>query len=362
MKDIDHLHGIRLVSDSLQKFYLFNLWNVLFVSVEAADLRHVTIDQGLESLEHLEIYSPKLRRACINGSNVLRTLNIKGGKLSFLELSNCEELDMRTVRDTLFKNPRVVVLRLGCLSVDSLLLDEGLVPSLQEVCLMGDFSCEAVHVRTPSMRLFHTEADNDIITLNHIYITANHLCKVALIGTPALKTLTVQCVSVDSIELNLCSDDQLVLDSCVIQALGSIGFLRLFDCKVNLMSVSTPLARTVVLYRCHMTDYVLQMALHGCPNIAHLNLEKCRNITQVAVDALPLKFLNMFGCRDVHRLELDCPQLLAINLGQCPNVRLYLDGVEQDLAALCRQGMQIVLPGDSIRWSHDYPPQVYICS
>ena len=28
-----------------------------------------------------------------------------------------------------------------------------------------------------------------------------------------------------SIELNLCSDDQLVLDSCVIQALGSIGFL-----------------------------------------------------------------------------------------------------------------------------------------
>jgi hypothetical protein len=50
---------------------------------------------------------------------------------------------------------------------------------------------------------------------------------------PALKTLAIQCVSVDSIELNLCSDDQLVLDSCVIQALGSIGFLRLFDCKVR---------------------------------------------------------------------------------------------------------------------------------
>lgn len=206
---------------------------MLFVSVEARDLRHVTIDQGLESLEHLEIYSPKLRRACVNGSNVLHTINIKGGRLHFLELNNCEELDMRTVRDTLSKNPRVVVLKLGCLSVDSLLLDENLVPSLQELCLLGDFSCEAVHVRSPSLRLFHTEADNDIITLNHIYITANHLCKVALIGMPALKTLTVQCVSVDSIELNLCSDDQLVLDSCVIQALGSIGFLRFFDCKVK---------------------------------------------------------------------------------------------------------------------------------
>ncbi|KAK7104469.1 hypothetical protein V1264_019181 [Littorina saxatilis] len=362
VSNCEHLHGIRLVSDSLQKFYLFNLWNVLFVSVEAEDLRHVTIDQGLESLEHLQIRSPKLRRACINGGNVLRTLNLKGGKLSFLELSNCEELDMRTVRDTLFKNPRLVVLKVGCLAVDSLLLEENLVPSLQEVCLLGDFSCEAVHVRAPCLRLFHTEADNDIITLNHIYITANHLCKVALVGMPALKTLTVQCVSVDSIELNLCSDDQLVLDSCVIQALGSIGFLRLFDCKVNLLSVSTPLARTVVLYRCHMTDYVLQMALHGCPNIAHLNLEKCRNITQVGVEALPLKFLNLFGCRDVHRLELDCPQLLAINLGQCPNVRLYVGGVEQDLADLCGRGVQIVLPGDSIRWTHDYPPQLYVCS
>ena len=229
-----------MLSQSLQKFYLFNLWNVLFVSVEAEELRHITIDQGLESLEHLQIYSPKLRRACVNGSNVLRTLSLKGGKLSFLELSNCEELDMRTVRDTLSKNPRLVVLRLGCLSVDSLLLDEGLAPHLQEVCLLGDFSCEAVHVRSPSLRLFHTEADNDIITLNHIYITANHLCKVALVGMPALKTLTVQCVSVDSIELNLCSDDQLVLDSCVIQALGSIGFLRLFDCKVGTGRLPVP--------------------------------------------------------------------------------------------------------------------------
>ncbi|KAK6999700.1 F-box/lrr-repeat protein 15, partial [Biomphalaria glabrata] len=72
-----HLHGIRLVSESLQKFYLFNLWNVLFVSVDAPDLRHITVDTGMESVEHLELFAPKLRRACINGSNVLRSINIK---------------------------------------------------------------------------------------------------------------------------------------------------------------------------------------------------------------------------------------------------------------------------------------------
>ena len=354
------LHGIRIVSRSLQKLYLFNLWNVLFISVDGRDIRHIIIDHGLESMEHMELDCPKLRKASINGSNVLRTLNIKASRLSFLEVSNCEELDMRTLRNTLRNNPSILCLKIGCVSQDSLLLDELTIPSLQELCLLSDFACEAIHIRSPTLRFFHTEAENDIITLNHIYITANHLCKVTLVGMPALKTMTIQCVSVDSIELNLCSDDQLSLDSCVIHALGSIGFLRLFDCKVNLLMVSTPLAKTVVLYRCQMTNYALQMALTGCPNIAYLNLEKCRSITKVDIDAPPMKFLNMFGCCEVHRLDVDCPKLLAINLGQCPNVRLFFKGIEQNLAELMKQ-TQIVPPSESIRWSHDLPPQLYIC-
>uniref|UniRef100_A0A2C9KGV5 Uncharacterized protein n=1 Tax=Biomphalaria glabrata TaxID=6526 RepID=A0A2C9KGV5_BIOGL len=103
------------------------------------------------------------------------------------------------------------------------------------------------------------------------------------------------------------------------------------------------------------------MALHGCPNISHLNLEKCRTITKVSLEAQPLKFLNMFGCRDIHRLQLDCPQLLAINLGQCPNVRLYLAGVEKDINAVCDSSIQVVKPCENIRWTHDYPPQLYVC-
>ncbi|RUS71915.1 hypothetical protein EGW08_020328 [Elysia chlorotica] len=361
ISNCEHLHGIRLVSDSLQKFYLFNLWNVLFVSVETPELRHITIDPGLESVEHIQISAPKLKRAHINGSNVLRTFSLQSDKLSYLELSSCEQLDMRNLREQLASNRNLVCLRVGCLSQDSLLLDENIIPNLQEFCMLSDFACEAVHLRSPRLRFFHTDADNDLITLNHIYITANHLCKVALIGMPALKTMTVQCVSVDAIELNLCSDDQLQLDSCIIQALGSIGFLRLFDCKVNLLSVSTPVARTVVLYRCSVSDYALQMALHGCPNINHLNLEKCRSITKVSLDAQPLKFLNMFGCRDMNLLQLDCPQLLAINLGQCPpDVKVILAGVEQELASLCDR-YQIVKPSDNMRWSHDYPPQIYVC-
>lgn len=358
---LQHLHGIRLVSESLQKIYLFNLWSVLFVSITATNLRMISLDQGLESMEHLELDAPRLRRVSVDGSSVLRTLTIKSSKLAVLELCNCDEIEMRSFRQTLKLNPSIACLRLGCISQDSLTLDEYVVPSLQELCLLGDFSCETLHIRSPSLRLLHTEAENDIITLNHVYITANHLCKVALVGVPALKTMTVQCVSVDSIELNLCSDDQLILESCVIHAMGSIGFLRLFDCKVNLLSVSTPLARTVVLYRCQMSDYVLQMALTGCPNIAHLNLEKCRDLSNLSIQAPPLKYLNMFGCKDVHSLDLDCPELLALNIGHCPNVRLFIQGVERELHQLSEYP-QIFLPTDSIRWSHDYPPQMYVCS
>lgn len=327
--------------------------------MDGKDLRYINIDDGLETMEHLELYTPKLRRARINGSNVMKTISIKSNKLSFLELSNCEELDMRSLRETLKSNPSILCLKIGCLSQDSLLLDELIIPSLHELCLLSDFACEAIHIRSPTLRLFHTEAENDIITLNHIYITANHICKIALVGMPALKTMTIQCVSVDSIELNLCSDEQIILDSCVIHAMGAIGFLRLFDCKLNLLSVSTPVAETVVLYRCQMTNYVLQMALNGCHNISHLNLEKCKSITQVSVDAPPMMFLNMFGCREVHRLDLDCPQLLALNLGQCPNVRLFLKGVEQDLTKCCDHP-KIVSPTASIRWSHHFPP-LHIC-
>lgn len=356
---LQNLHGIRLVSCSLQKLYLYNLWNVVFISVESSTLRLVEVDHGLESIEHIEFFTPKLKRVAINGSDAVRTLNIRSERLAVLELSNCEEIEMNSFRDTLQKNTAIICLKVGCISQDSLTLDEYIIPSVQELCLLSDFACESVHVRSPTLRLFHTESENDIITLSHVYIVANHLCKVSLIGLPALKTMTIQCVSVDSIELNICSDDQLVLDSCIIHAMGAVGFVRLFDCKLNLLSICTPLAKTIVLYRCQMTDYVFQMALTGCPNIAHLNLEKCRSLETVALHQCLLHYLNMFGCSDLHQLHLDCPELLAINLGQCDNsLRLFLNGIEQDLNELCQQ-KQIVLPSESIRWTHDLPPQVY---
>ncbi|XP_045182423.2 F-box/LRR-repeat protein 7-like [Mercenaria mercenaria] len=360
ISNCEQLHGVRLTSASLQKFYIFNVWSTSFISIYAQRLRHVTIDHGMESLEHVELFAKNLRRACVNGSNSLHTLKIKSERLSVLEISHCESIDMKSLKETLRANPKIKCLRIGCISEDSLTFDEFMIPSVEELCLLGDFDCETLHVRSPSIRFLHTEAEDDIITLNHMYVTANHLCKVVMVGLPTLRTVTIQCVSVDCIEMNLCSDDQLNLQSCVIHALNAIGFLRLFDCKFSLLSVCTQLAKTVVLYRCEMTDYVLQMALSGCPNVAHLNLEKCREISHVNISTKPLKFLNLFDCTTIKRLNLNCPELTAINLGHCPNVRLFIRGTEQSLDTL-KFPFQVVLPSDHIRWSHDFPPVEYMC-
>ena len=320
----------------------------------------LTIDHGLESLEHLMVTAPRLRRLLVDGSNVLRTIQVKAHRLQVLDLYHCEQLQESSFHELLRECKHLACLRLGKLTSASVFLDELCCPGLQELCLLSDFAASVLHIRNPTLRLIHTQAEVDLDCLHQVFVVANHLCKVSLVGVPALRNLAIQCVSVDAVELNLCSDDQLCLESFVIQALSSIGFLRLFDCKVNLLCVTTPLARTVVLYRCHMSDYVLQMALTGCPNIAHLNLERCTNLTSVAVTAQPMKYLNLFGCDEIHRVDLQCPQLIGLNLGHCPNVRLYIDGHERDLTRSSDRP-KIILPTQSNRWTHDYPPESYEC-
>jgi len=358
LSNCENIHAIRLKSDSLQKLYLFNLWAVQFVTVTAPALRMLTIDHGLESLEHVMITAARMRRLMVDGSDVLRSLQVTADRLQVLELYHCADLDAANFEQVLSDNKHIVCLRLGKLQAENLALDEVVCPNLQELCLLSDFAANCVHIRSPTLRLIHTQAEVDLASLNQMFVVANHLCKVSLVGVPSLKHLAIQCVTIDTLELNLCSDDQLTLESFIVQAIQSIGLLRLFDCKVNLLSVCTPLARTVVLYRCHMSDYVLQMALTGCPNIAHLNLEMCTSLTSVKVSASPMKYLNLFGCAQMHRVDLRCPELIGLNLGHCPEVRLCLDGRERDLRKPLDRP-KTVLPKQSTRWTHGFPPKPY---
>ncbi|XP_074652747.1 uncharacterized protein LOC141907073 [Tubulanus polymorphus] len=360
ISNCERLHGIRLISASLQKIYLFNIWGVLFVSITAGNLRHLTIDHGMESMEHLEVFAPRLRRVFIDGGSVLRAINIRSERLAVLELFCCDNLDMRSLRETLINNPTILSLKVGQLSTEDLSVDEICCPNIQEFSILDNFSCRTLLIRSPTLRVIHNESENDLSSLSHMYVVADHICKVALVGIPNLRTLVIQCSSVDSIELNLCSDDQICLESCVIQAFSSIGFLRLFDCRVNMLSVSTPLAKTVVLYRCSLPDYVLQMALKGCPNISHLNLEKSSEFSELNLQAPPMKYLNLFGCNDVIRVDLDCPELLALNLGQCPNVSLFFRGSKYDITNKSCQKLEIIKPNENLRWTHGFPPEVYM--
>ena len=136
-------------------------------------------------------------------------------------------------------------------------------------------------------------------------------------------------------------------------------FYSTFQCHVNLLSVSTPMARTLALYRCNMSDYVLRMALTGCVNIDYLSVERCRQLSHLDVTDQPMKYLNLFGCSEIHRVQVESENLIGVNLGHCPKVRLFIDSYEEDLIEP-KSNFDLVLPHQSMRWSHDYPPQPYV--
>ncbi|XP_070577501.1 uncharacterized protein [Ptychodera flava] len=367
ISNCERLHGVRLKSNSLQKVYLLHLWSVLFVSIHAPNLRTLKVDEGLESAEHLEVVSCRLRDVYVDGSGVLHTLNIKNGRLRNMEIFNCQDLDTRSLVQSLAENPTLTTLRIGDVGVHDLSLDDNYCPSLQDLCLLDDFSCRSLRVRCHNLRVLHTDEESDLDTLNDVLVMADRLKKVSLVGVPNLRNFIVQCESIDKIELNICSDYQVCLETCIIQAFRHLGFLRFFDCSVQTLILSTPSAGVVVLYRCNIGDYVLEMALNGCPNIAHLNLEKCSALTKVRIPmtANLMRYLNLFGCKDMLRVDLHCRDLLALNLGECPNVRLFLNGVERNLALSSLNTLEfprIVLPSKSVRWSHDPVPELCFCS
>ncbi|XP_006821249.1 uncharacterized protein LOC102808468 [Saccoglossus kowalevskii] len=365
VSNCEGLYGIRLRSESLQKVYLLHLWSALFVSIHAPNLRSLKIDEGLESMEHLEIESKKLRDVYIDGSGILRTVHIKSNKLKNMEIFNCPLLDSRSLVQSLSECPTLCTLRIGDVGVDDMSLDESFCSGLQTMCLLEDYSSKTLRVRCRGLRAMTTQDECEIQTLNDVLIMAEKLKKISLVGVPNLRNLIIQCESLDKVELNVCSDNQVCLETCIIQAIHHVGFLRFFDCVVRTLILSTPSAGVVVLYRCQIGDYVLEMALNGCPNITHLNLERCSTLTKIRIPmaATLMRYINLFGCHNMLRVEIDCHELLAINLGDCPSVRLYLNDVERNLAISSLNALEfphIVLPDQMVRWNHQLTPQ--LCS
>lgn len=359
---IQRLQGIRFTSVSLQKVYLFNLWSVLFVSISAPVLRHLQVDSGLESCDHLEVFAGKLRSLQIDGSGVLRTLTVRSGRMHHLELRYCQDLDPRSLQTVLLDNPLLGELRLGAIANDELILDHVACPSLETLSILEDFQCGGLLVRCPNLRVVQTADEIEILSLQQIIIVADHLVRVCVFGLQALRSLLIQCDSVQHVEMKMCGDESVCLRSYVIQATRSIGLLRFLDCSVGALILSAPRVHTVVLYRSQIADYALQMALNGCPNIVHLSVEKCDTINQVCVPAAAtqLRYLNLFGCHGLRRVAIDCMGILAVNLGQCPKVRLFVRAIEYDLSLhpVCKYP-KVVLPHQSLRWSHDHKPQLF---
>ncbi|XP_019647690.1 PREDICTED: uncharacterized protein LOC109487993 [Branchiostoma belcheri] len=325
----ERLQGVRLRSGALQKLYLYNLWSVSFVSLWTPQLRSLHLDAGLENLEHLEVFAPKLRKLQVDGSGELRTLSVKSTKLSNVELYNCELLDGLGFTRCLGSNITVTVLSLGSIGMEALSLDQNRCPSLRELRLLADFRCTSLHLSCPTLRRLCADCDVMLPTLQIVSVVARHVDRLHLANVPGLQSLTVQCDRVDLVEINTTGNVNVCLENCAVQAVEELGTLRLLDCQVQALVLSAPLVRQLVLQRCMVTDYSLCMALRGCPNIQRLQLQKCSSLTRVSICRSLLQYLHLLDCRGILQVELtDCPKLLALDIGQCPNVRLFVQGSE----------------------------------
>ncbi|XP_078590889.1 uncharacterized protein LOC144870501 [Branchiostoma floridae x Branchiostoma japonicum] len=325
----ERLQGVRLRSATLQKLYLYNLWSVSFVSLWTPQLRSLHLDAGMENMEHLEVFAPKLRKLQVDGSGVLRTLSVKSSKLSNVELYNCAMLDGLGFTRFLGNNITVTVLSLGSIDMEALSLDQNRCPSLRELRLLADFRCTSLHLSCPTLRRLCADSDVMLPTLQIVSVVAKHVDRLHLANVPGLQSLTVQCDRVDLVEINTTGNVNVSLENCALQAVEELGTLRLFDCQVQALVLSAPLVRQLVLYRCVVTDYSLCMALRGCPNIQRLQLQKCSSLTRVSICRSLLQYLHLLDCRGILQVELtDCPKLLALDIGQCPNVRLFVQGSE----------------------------------
>ena len=61
-------------------FFFLYVNNILFL-IKAPILRLLRVDHGMESLEHLEVTSPRLNRLHVDGSNTLKTIHVRSKRL-----------------------------------------------------------------------------------------------------------------------------------------------------------------------------------------------------------------------------------------------------------------------------------------
>ncbi|XP_033102776.1 F-box/LRR-repeat protein 15-like [Anneissia japonica] len=362
VSNCETLHGIRLRSASLKSITLYNLWSVLFVSVCAPNLNKMRVENGLESSEHVEVFAANLNSFYIDGSGVVRTLTILSKTLLKFCICNCAAIDRRSLFRCLADNPSLKKLTIGDVGHEDICLDSVHFQSLKNLVLMEDFACRSLNVRCKSLRTLYLAEEAELPSLNRILLVADHLQQISLTSIPFLHNLTIQCQELENLEVNICNDNRLVLDSLVVQATRRIGVLRLFDCRIGAVIVSTPAVGSIVFYRCHVTDYALQMTLGSCCNLQHFSLEKSYGFDQVIIpESTTLNYLNLYGCKNTRKVIIDYHALRGINLSMCKDANLRIQGKRINLhPEHFPQETSIILPDRPLRWTHDAIPKTCI--
>lgn len=296
----------------------------------------------------------------VDGSGALRLIAVRSSRLSTVELRNCPDLSLSEFQSFLKNNSTITNLVLGAISAVETYIEPSWCPRLQKLTIQPDFKSRVLSVRCPTLEDLHVSEGCDITEqLESVIIVANHLKNISLCGVLSLRNLHVQCDLLDSLIVNTTNDVMISLRSCTIHAHRMLGNIKLFDCSLGVLSVSAPSVRALVLYRCSLQNYTMQMALMGCSFISHLCIERCLSLTQFHLPpSIGLLYLNLYGCQRLRLVNIDLPRLPALNLGQCYKADVTCDGRRVDLNKLVSENdnLSIVPPCSFVKWTHTEVP------
>lgn len=298
----------------------------------------------------------------VDGNDALRFLAIRSSRLSTVEIRNCPNLTLSEFQTFLKNNPTISSLMLGAISAIETYIEPSWCPRLQSLTIQPDFRSRVLSIRCPTLEHLHvvSEGSEPSEHLEEVTLVANHLKTVSLCGLLSLRNLFLQCNLLDSLLLNTTNDVMISLRSCTIHAHTVLGNVKLCDCSLGALVVSAPSVRALVLYRCFLQNYTMQMALVGCPFISHLCIERCLSLTQFNLpQSLEVRFLNLYGCQRLRFVNIESPNLPALNLGQCYKAELTCDGKKIEYDKPRGDDIAIVAPRSFIKWTHTEIPSSY---
>lgn len=300
------------------------------------------------------VYSSSLESMCLRYLYSFHNLKTTSIRLNHLELVNCPEMPITTLRNFLKEHQTVTKLSLvggltgltlyGCMCPQLKVLKILLFPfqvfrlgSIKIDCpSLENFYCDA-HKRIPATADDSSEFSYGISTCS-IFIRSRKLKNVS-INMPNAIAISVICKELDSMSVTMGQ-----IQSCITEPLqfeviaDTICFLRTTNCKFSRYHLNATRLGKDILQLCEIesNEGIPRLMIHT-KSIHQLVLDNCQNMECAVFRVKPAKtarFVSFNECNSLRNIVIShtVKSPLAMSIAKCKNFKGILSGRQVDFS------------------------------